>query len=115
MTENNIDLSYPSADQQLIWRLDDLKERYSELLEKEAPCCGDDYFSWDDYRYAPPECFETLRDIARAIEVAEECMMEKYEVNSSDITMLKDDEEDINQISLFCFFDFTYLFTQDVA
>ena len=64
------DYSYPSFDGQLLWRLDDLSDRYAELVELDAPCFGEDYYTNDDYRYAPVECFETLADVARAIEIA---------------------------------------------
>ena len=64
------DHSYPSFDSQLLWRLDDLNDRYSELIEQNAPCYGEDHYTNDDYRYAPVECFETLADVARAIEIA---------------------------------------------
>ena len=64
------DHRYPSFDSQLLWRLDDLNDRYSELIEQNAPCYGEDHYTNDDYRYAPVECFETLADVARAIEIA---------------------------------------------
>ena len=64
------DYSYPSFDGQLLWRLDDLSDRYAELVELDAPCFGEDHYTNDDYRYAPVECFETLADVARAIEIA---------------------------------------------
>ena len=64
------DRSYPSFGSQLLWRLDDLNDRYSELIEQNAPCYGEDHYTDDDYKYAPVECFETIADVARAIEIA---------------------------------------------
>ena len=64
------DHSYPSFDSQILWRLDDLNDRYDVLVESHAPYCGEDHYTNDDYRYAPVECFETLADVARAIEIA---------------------------------------------
>ena len=47
--ENYIDRSYHSFEEQLLWRYEDLKERYSLLSSNGAPMHGDDYFSKNDY------------------------------------------------------------------
>ena len=70
--EKDKDQSYYGFEEQLIWRYDDLKERYFELLDMDAPRSGDDLFTPDDYRYAPIRCFKTLRDVWCAMEIAKE-------------------------------------------
>lgn len=82
------DCSYPTFDRQLLWRLEDLNDRYAELVESEAPCCGEDHYTNDDYRYAPVECFETIADIARAIDVVKEALR-------CNCNVMIDDEEDV--------------------
>ena len=70
MEEEKIeDRSYSSFISQLLWRLDDLKNRYAELVELNAHCYGEDRYTDDDYRYAPANCFKTLFDVAFAIEI----------------------------------------------
>ena len=92
-SENQIELqdkysdqSYHGFEDQLLWRYEDLKDRYLELLDIDAPPSGDDYFSAYDYRYAPVQCFKTKCDII----VREDGNIEN-----------KDDEEDPNRITMF--------------
>ena len=86
------DHSYPSFDSQLFWRLDDLNDRYDELVELHAPCCGEDHYTNDDYRYAPVECFETLADVARAIEVV------KAELECNCEIVIEDEDDAFDEI-----------------
>jgi ribosomal 50S subunit-recycling heat shock protein len=86
-SENQIELqdkysdqSYHGFEEQLRWRYEDLKDRYRELLDVDAPVCGDDYFTTDDYRYAPIQCFKTIRDVWRAMEIAKEDLEEKCDI-----------------------------------
>ena len=67
-----VDRSYHGFEEQLLWRYEDLKNRYQALLNSDAPTSGDDYFTTDDYRYAPIQCFKTIRDVWRAMEIAKE-------------------------------------------
>ena len=110
-SENQIELqdkysdqSYHGFEEQLRWRYEDLKDRYCELLDVDAPACGDDYFSKDDYRYAPIEYFTTLADVYHAMEIAKEDLEEKCNiiVREDGIIENKDnEEEDPNQITVF--------------
>lgn len=110
-SENQIELqdkysdqSYHGFEEQLRWRYEDLKEKYVELLDMDAPVYGDDYFSKDDYRYAPIEYFTTLRDVWRALEIAKEDLESKCGIVVQDdgsIEKPKDDEEDPNQLNIF--------------
>ena len=86
------DRSYPSFGSQLLWRLDDLNDLYAELVELDAPCYGEDRYTNDDYRYAPVECFETLADVARAIEVV------KAELEYNCEIVIEDEEDAFNEI-----------------
>ena len=67
------DTSYPSPEQQLMWRIEDLiqrREMYS--FSDSPPMCE------ADLRYALPECFCSGRDIERAIALAEEKLAADY-------------------------------------
>jgi hypothetical protein len=102
--ENYIDQSYHGFEEQLLCRYEDLKERYLCLSRANAPARGADYFSKNDYRYSPIDCFNTLSDVYRAMEIAKEELEEKCgiliddEVNSNKAI---DEEKEENQISLF--------------
>ena len=99
-----LDRSYHGFEDQLLWRYEDLKDRYLELLDIDAPTSGDDYFSTDDYRYAAIHCFKTIRDVWRAMEIAKEGLEEKCNIivrEDGSIAKKDDDEEDPNQITMF--------------
>jgi hypothetical protein len=98
------DQSYHGFEEQLRWRYEDLKDRYRELLDVDAPVCGDDYFTTDDYRYAPIQCFKTIRDVWRAMEIAKEDLAEKCDIivrEDGSIAKKDDNEEDPYQITMF--------------
>jgi hypothetical protein len=102
--EEYSDQSYHGFEEQLLWRYEDLKDRYQALLNIDAPACGDDYFSKDDYRYAPIEYFTTLADVYHAMEIAKEDFEEKCNIivrEDGSIAKKDDDEEDPNKITMF--------------
>ena len=102
--ENYTDRSYHGFEEQLLWRYEDLKERYSLLSREGAPMHGDDYFSKNDYRYAPIECFNTLSDVYRAMEIAKEDLEEKCDMiidDEGNVVECTEEEDDPNQLSLF--------------
>ena len=102
--ENYTDRSYHGFEEQLLWRYEDLKERYSLLSREGAPMHGDDYFSKNDYRYAPIECFNTLSDVYRAMEIAKEDLEEKCDMiidDDGNVVECIEEVDDPNQISLF--------------
>ena len=102
--ENYTDRSYHGFEEQLLWRYEDLKERYSLLSREGAPVHGDDYFSKNDYRYAPIECFNTLSDVYRAMEIAKEDLEEKCDMiidDEGNVVECTEEEDDPNQLSLF--------------
>ena len=102
--ENYTDRSYHGFEEQLLWRYEDLKERYSLLSREGAPMHGDDYFSKNDYRYAPLECFNTLSDVYHAMEIAKEDLEEKCDMiidDEGNVVECAEEEDDPNQLSLF--------------
>ena len=72
-----MDHSYHGFEDQLLWRYEDLRDRYLELLDMEAPASGDDYLGDDDCRYAPVQSFRTLRDVYRAMMIAKDDLVIK--------------------------------------
>ena len=98
-----VDRSYHGFEEQLLWRYEDLKNRYQELLNSDAPTSGDDYFSKDDYRYVPIEYFVTLADVYRAMEIAKEELEDKCDIIMREDGNIesKDEEEDPNQLTMF--------------
>ena len=102
--ENYTDRSYHGFEEQLLWRYEDLKERYSLLSHEGAPINGDDYFSKNDFRYAPIECFNTLSDFYRAMEIAKEDLEGKCDMiidDDGNVVECTEEEDDPNQLSLF--------------
>ena len=102
--ENYIERSYHGFEEQLLWRYEDLKERYSLLSREGAPINGDDYFTKNDYRYAPLECFNTLSDVYRAMEIAKEDLEEKCDMiidDEGNVVECTEEEDNPNQLSLF--------------
>ena len=102
--EKYLDRSYHGFEDQLLWRYEDLKDRYLELLDIDAPASSDDYFTTDEYRYAPIHYFKTIRDVWRAMEIVKEDLATKCDfiVCEDGIIENKDnEEEDPNQITAF--------------
>ena len=102
--EEYVDRSYHGFEEQLLWRYEDLRDRYFTLLDSDAPCVGDDYFSADDYRYAPVEYFKTLEDVYRAMEIAKEELEIKCNIivhDDGSVEKSEDDQEHPNQITMF--------------
>ena len=101
--ENYIDRSYHGFEEQLLWRYEELKERYSRFLREGAPINGDDYFSKNDYRYSPIDCFNTLSD-NYPMEIAKEDLEEKCDIiidDDGNVVECAEEEDDPNQLSLF--------------
>jgi hypothetical protein len=73
INEKGREYGYAYGGEELVWRYEDLKARYEELLDTGAPLHSDDYFSASDYRYAPEKSFNALMDVQRAMDtVADE-------------------------------------------
>ena len=61
--KNSFAFVYHGFEDQLLWRYEDLKERYLELLNMDTIGFGESFFSADDYRYTPVQCFKTAINI----------------------------------------------------
>ena len=98
-SEENIDWmerhdnSYPTPDQRLRWRIEELQLRLSELIMQEAEDYGgglpEGWFSDEglcmtdeDIRYTLPEHLPGIGEVMRAIELAEAELPEKYGIVS---------------------------------
>lgn len=70
------DFSYIPPEQQLLWRLEDLESRLSELVAGE----GDEgaRFSENDLRYVLPEQFLSASDVRKAMDLAIRDLREYY-------------------------------------
>ena len=101
--EEYIDRSYSGFEKNLLWRYEDLKNRYRELLNVGAPITDEVYFSKNDYRYAPVECFTTLSHVLRAMDIAKEDLEIKCDIIMSEDGSVErtDKEEDPNQLTMF--------------
>ena len=74
------DQSDDGFERQLLWRYEDLKDKYRALLDRDAPACGDECFTADDYRYAPVQHFKTIRDVWLAMEMVKEELVTKCDI-----------------------------------
>lgn len=72
------DFSYPSPKVQLLWRLEELKARYEELVDEDYAYKNPLILMEDDLRYALPEHLHSIRHIKAAIELAEFDLRDKY-------------------------------------
>lgn len=105
------DLSYPSPEQQLLWRLDDLKDRLQFLNARGASYRSGYYLLDDDVRYALPEDLHCIYYVEKAIEMAKQDLWNHYEIAIPDedeltaiedqVTDEQDDYNDPNQITIF--------------
>lgn len=103
------DHSYPSPERQLLWRLDDLKDRMKELISEGTAYRNGYIYSENDIRYALPEHLCDIYKVERAIELAKEDLLNKYGINVYEVeetgtteenTSEYDNEEVYEQITL---------------
>ena len=65
---------YRSYIDQLLWRYEGLKERYSLLYSSGASCFTDDRFSTSELKYSPVDSFKSLHSLRLAIQLAEQTL-----------------------------------------
>ena len=82
---NDHDHSYTPPEKQLLWRLEELEDRYHELINRktgkrdEGAC-----FSKDNLRYVLPEHFLSASDVRKAIDLAVSDLKERYGIYIGD-------------------------------
>ena len=86
--DDDYDWSYPAAEIQLLWRLDDLQDRLEELITKDAPYRDGYMYSEDDIRYALPERLFDIGKVERAIEFVKDELVNKYGLPDPDSLIL---------------------------
>ena len=72
------DASITPPEQQLFWRLDDLRDRLDELKTSGALYGGVCNYAKNDLRYAPTGYFHTIYEVEMAIELAVEDLRNQY-------------------------------------
>ena len=88
---NDHDHSYTPPEKQLLWRLEELEDRYHELLTQktgnrdEGVC-----FSEDNLRYVLPEHFLSASDVRKAIDLAISDLKERYGLQVREETAQED-------------------------
>ncbi len=97
MESGRIDYSYPSPERQLLWRLDELKERLCELRKRGAHIFGERVLSDDDLRYALPENLSCAEHVRKAIVIARSDLYAKYDVMTPE-----EEEEALNVLFADC-------------
>ena len=78
------DVSITSPEQQLLWRLDDLRDRLDELKLSGALYGGVCCFTKSDLRYASLGYFNTIYDVECAIELAIVDLKTKFRIEVGD-------------------------------
>lgn len=72
--KDQLDRSYPSPEQQIVWRIEDLKRRLIELgmvcPSDEIVCGYDDISRASSVEYSLPECLNSIKDVLIALAVA---------------------------------------------
>lgn len=72
------DHSFTSPEQQLLWRLDDLRNRLDEVKALGAQDCGSISYLEDDLRYVPTGYLDQIFDVETAIKLAVDDLKNKY-------------------------------------
>ncbi len=103
--DDDYDWSYPAAEMQLLWRLDDLQDRLEELITKDAPYRDGYMCSEDDIRYALPERLFDIGKVERAIEFIKDELVNKYGLPDPDSLILDEsesaDNDCVGQMTMF--------------
>ena len=88
---NDHDHSYTPPEKQLLWRLEELEDRYHELINRktgkrdEGAC-----FSKDNLRHVLPEHFLSASDVRKAIDLAVSDLKERYGIQVREETTQED-------------------------
>lgn len=78
------DHSVTTPEQQLLWRLDDLRDRLDEIKSTGGLYGGVCSYTKNDLRYVLPGCFHTVYELELAIELAIDDLKNKYCIQISE-------------------------------
>ena len=95
------DRSYPSPEEQLLWRLDELTYKKEELIEKGASYRGPNRLTEDDVRFFLPEYFKSVSDVERAIELAFYDLKNDHDIDVLEMERKETEAFDFSQMTLF--------------
>ena len=76
------DASITLPEQQLLWRLEDLRNLLRDMHESDAPYGGICHFAKEELRYGPLEYFQTVYDVESAIGLAINDLKSKYAIEA---------------------------------
>ena len=72
---------YPSPLAQLLWRLDDLQDRYEALIQDGAPCDNGERSAAEELRFVLPTDLATVGEVIGAIHLAQEDLYAEYGID----------------------------------
>lgn len=86
--DTDTDRGYPSPGQQLLWRLEDLRDRLPELQKNNAPFSSGAAFLPEDCAYAPANLLSSVQEAESAIAFAEERLYKYDELERAEAEMI---------------------------
>ena len=117
------DVSWTTHEQQLLWRWEDLQELHAELCAQGSSYSSSATYTDDDLRYMLPEHpggyslrkNGTIRDVERAMELAEQELNEKYGIDVQPDNLEESDQDELSDNQLSFFMILPLLTTQNAA
>ena len=117
------DVSWTTHEQQLLWRWEELQELHAELCAQGSSYSSSSTYTDDDLRYMLPEHpggyslrkNGTIRDVERAMELAEQELNEKYGIDVQPDNLEESDQDELSDNQLSFFMILPLLTTQNAA
>ena len=117
------DVSWTTHEQQLLWRWEELQELHAELCAHGSSYSSSATYTDDDLRYMLPEHpggyslrkNGTIRDVERAMELAEQELNEKYGIDVQPDNLEESDQDELSDNQLSFFMILPLLTTQNAA
>ena len=117
------DVSWTTHEQQLLWRWEELQELHAELCAQGSSYSSSATYTDDDLRYMLPEHpggyslrkNGTIRDVERAMELAEQELNEKYGIDVQPDNLEESDQDELSDNQLSFFMILPLLTTQNAA
>lgn len=110
---NYEDHSYPTEEQQLMWRVDDLKDRLQELQEKGASYRSGYVYTDEDIKYALPEDLHCIYHVEKALVMAKQNLYNKYGIDLYEQEEQTDKDNDSDYLDPRQITLFDYIFNSD--